>query len=72
MDSTTVYMLQLRESHISLTIFYVKRQFMNETLFGLANLYSEYLCFMFFILVPGVFQQFEKMELISKYKTHLP
>jgi hypothetical protein len=56
--------------NISLTIFYVKRQFINETLFGLANLYSEYLCFMCFI--PGVFQQFEKIELIRKYKTHLP
>jgi hypothetical protein len=56
------HMLQLRESTSSLIIFCVKRQFINETLFGLANLYFEYLCFMCFI--PGVFQQFDKMELI--------
>jgi len=48
----------------------MKQQFINEALFGLANLCSEYLCFMCFI--PGMFQKFEKMELISKYKKHLP
>jgi hypothetical protein len=76
--STTLYMYdRYCEPHVaasrvtmSLTIFYVKWQFINETLFGFANLYSEYLCFVCFI--PGVFQQFEKMELIRKYETHLP
>ena len=78
MASTTLYMydwycephVAASRVNISLTIFYVKRQFINEMLFGLANFYSEYLCFMFF--VPGVFQQFEKLEPIRKYKTPLP